>query len=269
MFEKEFVTHLPWKQLDVPRNPQMQEIAVLCHVTHLEQAQAITAQGGELEFLARPKLGKCGYVVDGRPRGESYRCDLKGAVPDRNTRYTAVGPGQSLLPPGHYSWWSVEPVRDSIYGWHKFSVAFEGILAAFQDSHRREGMMPQLVFRKAGTLRYRKKICYVILVHASTVDEQQIHHLPLLANGDEKFDFRHVLNDQGVVSQDFLGLDKQDRHYPRFNKEFTNDHWENIAFAFYCSSPLRIAEDHVHQSEIAHTRCMKRVNRRCPDENNH
>ena len=66
----------------------------MCHVTHLDSTQAITAQAitaqvaqlKELIFHAQPKVEKCGYQVnDGSPLGESYRSNLNGSVPDIET----------------------------------------------------------------------------------------------------------------------------------------------------------------------------------------
>ena len=270
LFENEFVTHLPWQAVDVPRNVQEQEIACLCHITHRDGVQAITAQAAQLEeliFLGNPKMGKCGYQFsDGSPLGESYRCNLNGLVPGKNTPYTVVGPGQHLLPPGHYSWWSVEPVEDSLYGPHKFSVDFERILEAFQNSHTKRDQVPLLKFRRAGTLRYRKEICYVILVHASTDDDQHVCHLPLITNKEQKFDFGDTFNDKGEF---LLGAGP---HYPKFRKEINDKrhHWENVAFAFYCSNPLRIPQNDVKQSVVEHNKCMKKRmtpdGPKCPDK---
>ena len=275
MFENEFVTHLPWQEVgNVPRNPQEHEIVRLCHVTHYPQAQAITAQKAQLEelfFLTNPKMGKCGYQFqDGSPLGESYRCNLKGLVPDENTPYTVVGPGQHLLPQGHYSWWGVEPVEDSPYGSYKFSVDIERILEAFKKSHTKKDQAPPLLkFRKAGTLRYKREICYVILVHASTDNDQHVCSLPPLTNQEEKFTFGNVLDSKGVFQPGAAP-----HHPPKFRKELDKKkppfYWENVAFAFYFSNPLQIAQDKVDQDRVEHKLCVRsrwsHHGQKCPDE---
>ena len=241
----------------------------------MDERKAICSQvakSQEYIFQGKPKKGKVGTgVFNGSPIGESYRCFLDGKVPTSDTPYTAVPMEERLLPPGNYSWWSAEPVKESPYGQHKFFVGFKEILAAFQNSCGREGQVPHLMFRKAGTLRYTKEICYVILVHACTDDVQHICHLPLLTDQKAKFDFAGVLDGAGVVKQAFL--DGEVQPYPRFKKEYDKDphseHWEHLAFAFYRSSedPLRIPQNNVQITDtVRHTRCMKKIHMKCPDE---
>ena len=194
--------------------------------------------------------------------GESYRHFLNGADPTGDILYTPVPPGKLLLPPGYYSWWGVEPVEESIFGSCKFSVGFKEILATFQNLHRREDHVPHLMFRKAGTLHYKKEICYVIAVHASTDDGQHICNLPPVSDQEKRFDFGNVLDGAGVVKQAFL--DGEVQRYPQFRKEFHDKeiypyYWETVAFTFYCSSPqpLRIAQDSVQVGTVEHKQCMK------------
>ena len=242
LFEKEFVSCLPWRRAIYPTSILDQHITTLCHVTHQNEATSISAtiatdKSGKYQFLARPKKGKCGYyATDGSPLGESYLCNLNGSIPDENTVYEEVSSDQHLLPEGSYSWWGVEPVEESRYGSCKFSVSFGDLLRAFQKSHVKFGQKPSLKFRKAGTLRYRYEICYVILVHASTDNDQYIRHLPPLTNREEKFEFHDFLNDQGVVTN-------WQANDPIFRRA-QND--ENVAFGFYFSptkGPLQIPQD--------------------------
>ena len=274
LFEKEFVSYLPWRRAVHPASIFNQPIATLCHVTHRTEAERISAlassetdKSGEYVFFPQPKKGKCGYyITDGSPLGESYLCNLKGSIPNENTVYKAVSPDQHLLPKGSYSWWGVdEPGKESKYGSCKFSVSFGDLLRAFQKSHSKFGQKPSLSFRKAGTLRYRYEICYVIVVHASTDDDRYIRHLPPLTNREEKFEFHDFLNDQGVVTN-------WQANDPIFRLA---QHDENVAFGFYFSptkGPLRIPQDDVTPDEVDHPRkpCIRKLKEcgswQCPDD---
>ena len=186
-------------------------------------------------FQAKPKTGKCGqYVVDGSPLGESYICNLKQASPDEDTRYQYVSEDQSLLPEGKYSWWGIRALVDSStdgcrYGGHVFTASFPYMLGQFRLAHAKGKKTPEIVFKKAGTLRYKKEICYVILVCADNDNLEQIKDLPPVTKEDDKIiSFNGMLDAEGKVTD----LEAK----VRFNQqEFIDNNWDQVVFGFYFS----------------------------------
>ena len=213
-------------------------------------------------FQAKPKTGKCGqYVVDGSPLGESYICNLKQASPDEDTRYQYVSEDQSLLPEGKYSWWGIRALVDSStdgcrYGGHVFTASFPYMLSQFRLAHTKRKKTPEIFFKKAGTLRYKKEICYVILVCADTDNLKQIRDLPPVTKEDHKIiSFNGMLDPEGKVT------DPEAKVY--FNQqEFIDNNWNHVVFGFYfspqCESDsLKLEKNKVQYDEdFRHNFCI-------------
>ena len=188
-------------------------------------------------------------MVDGSPLGESYICNLKQAIPDEDTRYQYVSEDQSLLPEGKYSWWGIRALVDSStdgcrYGGHVFTASFPYMLGQFRLAHTKGKKAPEISFKKAGTLRYKKEICYVILVCADNDNLEQIRDLPPVTKEDNKtISFDGMLDADGKVI------------YPEakvsFNQQkFTDNNWEHVVFGFYFSPQCETDSLKLEKNEV-------------------
>ena len=85
---------------------------------------------------------------------------------------------------------------------------------------------PTLFFKKAGTLRYRKEICYVILICANT-DLPTVEHLPPLTGKKRHVTLNEMLDETGMWN----GVDCN-FFYNKKSYEAPAS-WEHLVFAFY------------------------------------
>lgn len=219
-------------------------------------------------------MGKCGYsVTDGSPLGESYSCFLDNAAPTLNTSFTPVTSNEYLLPRGSYSWWGIWPPNEgnSVYGSHMFTADFPMMLENYHLAHSGE---PELYFKKACTLRYKREICYVILVHASTDDLTFVQDLP------------PVTSSEYISADEFLDQDGKCFNTSAsfiFKKHTYNDwNWEHIVFGFYFSPSfnngtgmIKILKDSgiiSYDAHYPHEYCIRKLQLReyepwvCPDD---
>ena len=155
----------------------------LCHVTHNEEAMAISEQEDKYIFKPRSKKGKS-HDGWGLPLGESY---FTTQLPDLEREYTRVASNQDVLPQGSYTWWSFDIPKEkkftvarnvllsppfkspeaSMYGNVKFSCGLTQLLKCYLNAYKSKfgsHLDAHIEFRCGGTLRYRYEICYVIIV---------------------------------------------------------------------------------------------------------
>ena len=251
------MTCFPWGEckLDETKSSQTYVIQTISHITHKTNATKIEAGATKFNFKPAEKYGKCGYeVTDGSPLGESYRCNLKRRTPTAETEYIRIAHDQLVLPDGYYSWWGASTVNHSMYGTEKLTTSFRSALGKFKWCQKdpNEEKPPEVYLRVGGTLRYRKEICYVIIVHTETEASAEIEALPPLRS-NAHFKLNGFLDARGrVINWDVT---------PTFVRRFYSDGcYDQFAFAFYfddCEKPLCL--ENVKQSSVTHTKCLRSV----------
>lgn len=203
-FPFEFTTRYPQDHSELP-NLDLVDLPIpiekLSHVTHNREARAIYEEPLQnYNFIATSKVGKA-YEWDGSPRGESFKYDIvrdQGGAASRLYKYIRRDEQNPLLP-GKYSWWGIstgdwlkrddsevfqgacenipnkagylmEP-PESRYGNNEFKVDLAHLLQSYQrargDPELPDDQGPPIYLKKAGTLRYKKEICFVIVVCSS------------------------------------------------------------------------------------------------------
>ena len=205
-------------------------------------------------FEPKQKYGKCGYeVTDGSPLGESYRCVLNRKTPTTETQYTKVTDKELLLPDGYYVWWGPSNIKSSMYGTEKLTTSFKSALGKFKWFHRdpdEPSQAPDVYFRVGGTLRYKKEICYVIVIHTGNGASDEIEKLPPLRS-NAHFKLNGFLDARGRVNWDRETV-------PEFTPgQFEGGCKDHFAFAFYfndCENPFRLEK--VDKSQVSHDRCL-------------
>lgn len=272
-FDKEFVSHLPWKPFP-PNNEPTSNIPVerLCHVTHRRIVKKIhPSDRSPYTFKARPKMGKCAvyreWTLDGSPLGHSYRTQLDGANPTPETIYSFVPMRDFFLPEGSYSWWSIDTPdarEQSMYGSCMFSVGFPVMLRQFRLAHGAE----DLIFKKYGTLRYKKEICYIIIICASNDDLQHVSDLPPVTEEGGHVTLDGMLDAEGRLIKD-------DAKFTYNKWSYSDWHWEHLVFGFYFSpnslnNSFSIPDKEVkYTPNIPHDYCIRKVkifhSWKCPD----
>ena len=204
----------------------------LYHATHRKSAEQIhTKEPPLLTFHPAPKKGKNGYnMVDGSPLGVSYKCQLDGEIPNKHTRYQYVSAAEHLFPEGYYSWWGLKPNEDSSrYGGHMFTVDFPYMLDRFRHAHTTpDKPQPGIFFMKAGTLRYKREICYVILVCADTDDLTEVQHLPPVTEDGGHIVLNGLLDGNGKLVNPSSYLSFKQSLY-------SGSAWDQLVFGFYFS----------------------------------
>ena len=268
-------------------------IHTLVHITHNAEARNICR---EFMFQAKKKFGKT-QEFDGRALGETFRFDGQGKkfvdIQPRDPVYTHI-PVKEPVFPGYYSWWGIDcsaishseqftsprmiatmledlkdeqaiaayvpgylnEVPESLYGNRAFSCNFHDLLRSYAESRRNE--IGNICIRKGGTLRYKKEICYVLIICIDCDKD------------------REELSEYGVLQQQrqFQGKFSNLLDYettPTFNPEYIirwakgyKDYsYETAAFAFYFPSHrgvLAIERRFCSEKEIKHdkVRCIKK-----------
>ena len=193
-------------------------------------------------------------MTDGSPLGESFCCDLKRKTPTDQTMYVPISREELVLPDGYYLWWGTNSTRSSMYGTEKLTANFKSVLRKFQlsrkdrDTHRR----PDVYLRVGGTLRYKKEICYVIVVHTDNEATEEVECLPPL-RPSRHFKLNGFLDACGRVTD----WDTYPDFIPRSYEGGCKDHF---AFAFYfndCDIPLIL--ESVKKSPVKHERCLRGI----------
>ena len=253
-FPKKLVSCYPWGECRSLEDDGPQTIYSISHITHRKEVRKIDTGGQFYCFQPSQKYGKCGYdVTDGSPLGESYRCDLKGKTPTDRTKYTPIL-REELVFPGFYLWWGPSSTTSSMYGTEKLTANFKSVLRKFQWSRKEQDApnLPDVYLRVRGTLRYKKEICYVILIHTDNEATEEIKRLPPLEDS-RHFKLNEFLDDCGRVAD----WDTYPAFIPRFYEDGCKDHF---AFAFYFSdreNPLKLDKEKVTRKHVDHTRCLR------------
>ena len=249
------MTCYPWKECKPDSKGQLEKIYKIAHITHKRNMVTIDAVGYHYHFEPKQKYGKCGYeVTDGSPLGESYRCVLDHKTPTTETRYTKVTDKELLLPDGYYVWWGPSNVTSSMYGTEKLTTSFKSALGKFKWFHKDpdEPDPPDVYLRVGGTLRYKKEICYVIVIHTDNGASNEIEKLPPLRN-NAHFKLNGFLDVRGrVVNWETV---------PEFIPgQFEGGCKDILAFAFYfddCESHFCLDKPKVEWSQVRHDRCLR------------
>ena len=246
-----------------------ENIYEISHVTHKHLTALIELESATgFSFKPAPKYGKCGDVPDGSPLGESYRCILKiDAPPTTETKYLHIKKEELVLPEGYYSWWGSGSVEKSLYGSIKFTTPLTSAIGKFAWSKRVcASEQPGVFLRVAGTLRYRKEICFVIVIHTDTDATDEIKNLPPLREPNECFKLNGFLDEDGQVVK--WGA------CPTFiHKSYSDDCYNTFAFAFYFSNgDMSLRLEKVVKTPIKHEKCIRRFQDEeskrwlCPDQ---
>ncbi len=291
----------------------------LSHITHNKEAVDINTNpitntlDLNFRFVATKKVGKA-YKDDGSPLGESFRYSplSPGGALNPPKQYTFIGPGQSLLPEGYYSWWGVQfdpnyqvlldfkPYRfyssptpfnfesyrssdnrcphylrnppSSPYGNNEFLGELHDLLKYYRNSRitysvnpdgQTTCLLPDTYLLPGGTLRYKREICYVIIV-CTQVDLFQVQ--PQIAAPDILCS-EPVVNLNGLVDENNKVIDYSGSKIPQLSFRFlsTYECWENLAFAFYfpenSNRRLSCPKYVVQRIDINHEWCIKTMPR--------
>lgn len=274
-FVGEFVPHLPWKACKPCKEAEPIEISKLCHVTHKKEATAIKTNG-KYRFKAFPKKGKKPICRDGKSWGKTYKqysssvCELEKTLekfeklkineqapapeqaPALDSKYVGVSEEDFLLPAGHYTWWSIDTpsARDkgSVYGSHLFSADFSYMIGQYCKRHTKKGQNPpSIILKRYGTLRYKREICYVIIVCADSDDLSEVKHLPAINHGEYQTIF------SGLEGLDAEGKVPQPVPTITFKRRTYEEGWEHLTFAFYFSEKAEYKSFTLESTKVEYT----------------
>ena len=188
--EDNFIQHLPPKYDKIKQPDYRINVQRVAHITHYDRAERIISSG--LKFQAQPKSGSKGY---------SY------IINDAGT-FTPIDNSMFIPCSGYFSWWGIErnvyenpddkdlmkTCKDlgvsfkpsylfrsnSMYGTVKLSLEFTNLLDSYVCSFQGEKKLVR--YKRGGTLRYGKEVCYVIMV---CVFENGEDPLPIFPNLDD------------------------------------------------------------------------------------
>ena len=165
---------------------RLTSISHLTHSTHAEQKNGICSVPGRASFIAKPKAGSraCGQAVKLKHEAGQWQ-------------KIRIRPGENLYP-GQYVWFAMKPTLPpaadgfneadypvpyvngtTFYGPWLFTFGYSELIKVYK-THIPEGA--DVVLKKGGTLRYRKELCYVIIVSHSMDGTHAAY--PTLANSD-------------------------------------------------------------------------------------
>jgi len=258
-------------------------ILSLVHVTHNKEADQIRS-GDVNSFLPRQKLGKTKHVQTRTVLhiGETYK-----QIVGERYQYQRVVPGGPLIPGCCLSWWSISthhlqendvgrkfrkllcdaqskcPYKlsevgylkmapESTYGNKGFVIPFHDLINCYRTS-RTDCQRKHVYLKKGGTLRYKREVCYVIMVVME--EDNQAGYFSMLPSMFDEPCFEHngCINREGKVVSDKT---------PYFNisHPFSElDCWESLAFAFVFLSqkqlPLQCPKELCKELEVSHERC--------------
>ena len=215
-----FIRHLPQKYQDLTQpnfELPLDDDRRVMHITHFDAAKAIITSG----YKTQQKKAEYNYTYVYDVKSEKYKTERE----------------KYLLYDGYYSWWSIElndqeyylgppgnntfgviPRKSflfeifSMYGTVKLSLKLCDLIECYAESRGKRTENVQ--YKKGGTLRYTKEVCYVIIVCVDTDDK--LSHL-------ETIDKRKPL--------------KIKQPYSFFNKgglpQGVSVSWDHYAFALY------------------------------------
>ena len=259
-------------------------ILSLTHVTHNREAEQI--RQNDLVFVFKPRK-KFGKTLDRHDRskkiGETFiKVDdgYKRILPD------------ALVFPGYLSWWGISSQdsyksdhgrnfrealvkakeRDylkeagylkippsSRYGNRGFIFSFQDLISGYKAS-RNHCKVKDVYLKKAGTLRYKREICYVIIVvMTDDLENKTIRELPSIF-------YEPCLDHNGCIDEDGKLINDRSPSF-KLKHPIESCNWESMAFAFYFPSSnnlLRLNKELGREVEVDHTFCTSKRPRRHP-----
>ena len=256
-YQNKFTPMYPRGNKDDPQMSQGIEFPTdrVCHITHSEQAGKIIGNE-EVTFLARPKKGRIYDQVVNHSFIYSYKDD------DGQLIYQPISAETDLIYCGCFSWWGFpidqtilsaysQPFsvpsdafsNQSIYGGVGFSVE----LSYLKDAYKHSRKATQCYLKVAGTLRYKREICYVVIA---------------CTEGDKRLsEFQDFSLSQAVIERPFV----------KYNGEWVS--WDHYALAFYypdTQQALTLNPNKVELFQVEHDgqeRCLQKFLRKeCPDK---
>ena len=112
-----------------------------------------------------------------------------------------------------------------------------------------------MFLRIGGTLRYKKQICYVIIIHTEVQATDEVKHLPPLQDSDH-FRLNGFVHEDGRINWDAEMV-------PEFIKRsYADGCYDRFAFAFYfgdCNKRLYLKKSKVDISQVKHEKCFHKV----------
>ena len=275
-YKNSFVQHHLWGEKIRGIEGLVLPVSMLCHVTHRSQAEQIrtTYTRGQLHFMPNPKPGKS-YIEDGRPLGESYCCvlDSTSRLEPDDACYKPITDRETVFP-GFYSWWGLaldsttsqslrrdklpaslpgylQDPPDSCYGSIAFVSDFQSLLTSYANSR---GCKPDEIYlRIGGTLRYKKEICYVVIICTNNDLEVLQEYDPITSS--EIFDTADLVDRNGKVVNIASTPIFTTRHVDTFAS------YETLNFAFFFEDARTPFVCSVNGQDIAidHTRCVRKI----------
>ena len=210
-FKSCYVTHFPWKSNNehipllngfktVPLQSQTFKVIRLCRFTHNAQANEI--DNGDHYIFKPSRLFGLGGTDSNY---ESFIASNSSVIPSRMSVYNHILKTKEIIP-GFYVWWLVdlsklfpknqfltkktegfsatyyasEPFKtDSNHGNVKFEISLANMIKCYQKSFN--GPLRSIQLRCGGTLRYKHKINYIVIVCLENDSHQsQLHAFPVL-----------------------------------------------------------------------------------------
>ena len=211
------------------------EISHLTHSTHAKQKKEICSVQEKACFIAKPKV-------------KSQACDqaFKLQYVAEQWQEESIGHGVKLYP-GQYVWFSMKPTLPQVddrfneadypvpyvngttfYGPWSFTFGYSELIKAYKTHICKAA---DVVLKNGGTLRYKKELCYVVIVTHSRDETHAVY--PTLANSDVL-----TLGDDYTAPLTFHPWCVPPRFPapPRWQGYDENQlgHYDHVAFAVHC-----------------------------------
>ena len=273
-------------------------ITTVCHVTHDREAALIHSSLATQQcytFKPAQKLGKQ-YGDDRLPLGETYRHierRIFGEIP-RSENDPVFS--------GYYLWWGIsvsewykergEHLAEQIqqlkrqgtdvaeflthepksrYGNNAFTIKFSTLLLSYKRSCMDIEERRHIMLRVGGTLRYKKEICYVVIVCL-----QQDHTFNDLVTIDKVdiIDHNGLVNKGKVVDYWQMPEFKAKYVVTRMRDcggQYNGFSWEQAVFALYYPREdltLRCKVDDINERCVEHSFCISTQSGKCPNDIN-
>ena len=241
-------------------------IHYLSHVTHDKQAHEIK-KDKFLDFKPQPKVGKALDRYDGTPVGETFEPSQE--------KFKLIPFGKPVFP-GKITWWGInmhkieeteqgtsfrEAVMDarktkmllpeylksppcSRYGNNEFVIHFHDLMNSYKES-RTDCRIKDAYLKLGGTLRYKREVCYVIIVAMAEDMDKDLKDMPSVHN---KPPFIH----NGCIDEDGKLINEETPSFA-INHIFSDSTWETLAFGFYSPDPhMRLPIEQCTEVKVEH-----------------
>jgi len=260
-----------WQE-PVETNTNILPITSLSHVTHNREAIEIRKNDEKLVFKPKAKVGKAIDKYDGSPVGKTFKPTGYRNPLTKQDMFTRILPDQPVFP-GQISWWGISSnwaqtdcgatfrttldnsikytslfeanylkcVPHSRYGNKEFICSFQYLMTYYKQS-RNDCVNKKVVLKRAGTLRYRYEICYVIMAamegdvdgtYPSMFVEPRFKHNNLI---DENGKLISCSTPPGFqINHPFSG------YHDLVTNSWVNYSWETLAFGFYFPDNFQMA----------------------------